>query len=185
MAEIQESSGKGDKGGKVRSKKSGGKPDMTPMVDLGFLLITFFMFTTTFSKPNMMKLSMPEKDEDETKQETTEMKLSNTITIVMGKDDRIFWYQQALADVTEADLHETDYSAAGIRAEIIAKKKKAPSPDKFTIIIKPTDDANFKNTVDILDEMAITDNQIYAIVDLQQPEKDAYAAKIKTPKSVE
>lgn len=185
MAEIQESSGKGDKGGKVRSKKGGGKPDMTPMVDLGFLLITFFMFTTTFSKPNMMKLSMPEKDENKEKPETADIKLSNTITILMGKDDRVFWYQQAAADVTEADLHETDYSAGGIRAQIVDKKKKALDQAKFTIIIKPTEDANFKNTVDILDEMAITDNQIYAIVDLQKSEKDAYAAKIKTPKSVE
>jgi biopolymer transport protein ExbD len=183
MAEIQESSGKGDKGGKVRSKKSGGKPDMTPMVDLGFLLITFFMFTTTFSKPNMMKLSMPEKDED--KKETSDIKESNTITILMGKDDRIFWYQAAASSMTDADLHETDYSAKGIRAEIMDKKKKALDQAKFTIVIKPTDDANFKNTVDILDEMAITDNQIYAIVDLQQSEKDAYAAKIKTPKAVE
>lgn len=183
MAEIQESSGKGDKGGKVRSKKSGGKPDMTPMVDLGFLLITFFMFTTTFSKPNMMKLSMPEKEEKN--DERPDVKVSNTITIVMGKDDRIFWHQKPVPEVTEADFHETDYSAAGIRAAIISRKKVAPTPENFTIIIKPTDDANFKNTVDILDEMAITDNQIYAIVDLQQPEKDAYAAKIKTPKSVD
>src|SRR6218665_4129271 len=118
MAEIQESSGKGDKG-KVRSKKQGGKPDMTPMVDLGFLLLTFFIFTTTFSKPNMMKLNMPDKsDEKVENQEKQDIKLSNTITIIMGKENRIFWYQQALTDVTADDLNETDYSASGIRADI-------------------------------------------------------------------
>ncbi len=184
MAEIQESGGGGKgKGGKVRSGKKSGKPDMTPMVDLGFLLITFFMFTTTFSKPNMMKLNMPEKDE--TNEKKSDIKESNTITIIMGKDDRVFWYQAAAADVTDADLHETDYSASGIRAHIVDKKNKALDKNVFTIVIKPTDDANFKNTVDILDEMEITENKLYAIVDLQDNEKAAYEAKIKQPKKVE
>jgi biopolymer transport protein ExbD len=184
MAEIQESSGKGDKGGKVRSKKAGGKPDMTPMVDLGFLLITFFMFTTTFSKPNILPLTMPMK-EDEPNVKPPEIKESNTITILMGKDDRIFWYQAAAAKVTEADLHETDYSTQGIRSQIVDKKNRALDKAKFTVIIKPTDDANFKNTVDILDEMEITGNKQYAIVDLMESDKTAYAAKILTPKKVE
>jgi biopolymer transport protein ExbD len=180
MAEIQEKDS--GKGGKVRSKKNSGKPDMTPMVDLGFLLITFFMFTTTFSKPNMMKLNMPEKDEDAAEQETSEIKLSNTISIVMGKDDRIFWYQQAVSDVTAADLKETDYSATGIRAEIQKRKLAAIDSTKFTVILKPTKEATFKNTVDILDEMEITGNKLYAIVDLQKQEEDAYNEKMKTPK---
>ena len=181
MAEIQEKDS-GGKGGKVRSKKVGGKPDMTPMVDLVFLLITFFMFTTTFSKPNMMKLNMPEKDEEKKDQETSEIKESNTISIVMGEDDRIFWYQAGVSDVTAADLKETDYSATGIRADINAKKLAAIDSSKFTIIIKPTDKATFKNTVDILDEMEITGNRLYAIVDLQPQEIAAYEEKMKTPK---
>lgn len=182
MAEIQEKDS-GGKGGKVRSKKNSGKPDMTPMVDLGFLLITFFMFTTTFSKPNMMKLNMPEKDEEKPEeQETSEIKLSNTITIVMGKDDRVFWYQQAVSDVTAADLNETDYSATGVRAEIMKKKLAAIDSSKFTIILKPTNEATFKNTVDILDEMDITGNKLYAIVDVQKQEEEAYQEKMKTPK---
>jgi biopolymer transport protein ExbD len=182
MAEIQEKDS-GGKGGKVRSKKNSGKPDMTPMVDLGFLLITFFMFTTTFSKPNMMKLNMPEKDEDKPEdQETSEIKLSNTITVIMGKDDRVFWYQQAVSDVSAADLYETDYSAEGIRAEIMKKKLAAIDSSKFTIILKPTNEATFKNTVDILDEMDITGNKLYAIVDVQKQEEEAYQEKMKTPK---
>ena len=181
MAEIQEKDS--GKGGKVRSKKNSGKPDMTPMVDLGFLLITFFMFTTTFSKPNMMKLNMPEKNDEEPEdQETSEIKLSNTISIVMGKDDRIFYYQQAVSDVTAADLIETDYSEKGIRAEIMKKKMAAIDSSKFTVILKPTKEATFKNTVDILDEMEITGNKLYAIVDLQKQEEDAYNEKMKTPK---
>ncbi len=181
MAEVQVKESGGKKGGKVRSKKSGGKPDMTPMVDLGFLLLTFFIFTTTFIKPNMMKLNMPEKT-DEKKPEKSESKLSNTITIVMGEEDRIFWYQQALADVTAADFTESDYSSSGIRAAINAKRATALDTAKFTVVIKPTDKATFENTVDILDEMEITGNKRFAIVDLDPKELTAYEEKVSTPK---
>ncbi len=175
MAEIQEKSGGGD--GKVRVKKNSGKPDMTPMVDLGFLLITFFMYTTTFSKPNVLKLNMPDKNDDEDPTEQPEVKESNTITILMGKDDKVYWYQKALADVKPEDLTETDYSAEGIRKAILTKKANAISQENFTVIIKPTSEANWKNTVDILDEMAITKSDKYAIVDLEKVEKDAYNGK--------
>lgn len=184
MAEVQVKESGGKKGGgKVRSKKGGGKPDMTPMVDLGFLLLTFFIFTTTFSKPNMMKLNMPDKsDEKVEKQEKQDIKLSNTITIIMGKDNRIFWYQQALADVTADDLNETDYSAGGIRADINKKRAAALDTAIFTVVIKPTNEATFENTVDILDEMEITGNKRFAIVDVMPQELKAYEEKIARPK---
>ncbi|MGL4630101.1 MAG: ExbD/TolR family protein, partial [Leadbetterella sp.] len=178
--EIQESGGGGKgKGGKVRSAKKSGKPDMTPMVDLGFLLITFFMFTTTFSKPNKMDLNMPKKDGPV---DDGKVKKSNTITILMGKDDRIFWYQEDIDDVKSSNLVETDYSSEGIRKDVMNKKATALNKDMFTVIIKPTKDCNFKNTVDILDEMSITNNKKFAIVDVEKVEQDAYNEKIKQPK---
>ena len=171
------------KGGKVRSKKGTSKPDMTPMVDLGFLLLTFFIFTTTFSKPNMMKLNMPDKsDEDISKQKKDDIKLSNTITIVMGKDNRIFWYQEALSDVTVESLKETDYTANGIRAEINKKRAAALDTSIFTVVIKPSDEATFENAVDILDEMEITGNKRFAIVDLMPQEKKALEEMLARPK---
>jgi len=182
MAEIQESGGGGKKGGgKVRSKKAGGKPDMTPMVDLGFLLITFFMYTTTFGKPNMMKLNMPDKP-DPNDPPPPEVKVTNTITVLMGKDDRVFWYQKPLPELTAADLNETDYSAEGIRKSILVKKANALDVSKFTVIIKPSDEANWKNTVDILDEMAITKSDRYAIVDLAPKEKEVLDQRLAEPK---
>ncbi|GAB3502690.1 ExbD/TolR family protein [Emticicia fontis] len=182
MAEIQESGGGGKKGGgKVRSKKSGGKPDMTPMVDLGFLLITFFMYTTTFGKPNMMKLNMPDKPK-ENDPPPPEVKVTNTITVLMGKDDRIFWYQKPLPELTLADINETDYSPEGIRKSVLVKKANALDISKFTVIIKPSDEANWKNTVDILDEMAITKSDRYAIVDLAPKEKELLDQKLAEPK---
>ena len=83
MAEVQVQD-KGDKGGKVRSKKQSTRVDMTPMVDLGFLLITFFMFTTTFTKPNIMDLGLPAKPKPNEKVQTPEIDLSNSITFIIG-----------------------------------------------------------------------------------------------------
>lgn len=168
---------------KVRTKKNPGIPDMTPMVDLGFLLLTFFVFTTTFIKANMMRLNMPDKtDQDVEKQERSDIKLSNTITILLGGEDRIFWYQQALADVKANDLNETDYSAQGIRAEIMKKYNSAADTSKFTVVIKPSQEATFENAVDILDEMEITGNTRFALVDLMPQEEEALLEKEAEPK---
>jgi biopolymer transport protein ExbD len=156
-----------------RAPKKSSKPDMTPLVDLGFLLITFFMFTTTFTKPNMLKLSMPDNSGPH-----TQMKSKNTINIILGKDNRIFYHQSDIEEVADAHFTETDYSAAGIRSAILKLKNAAPDISKFTVIIKPTEQASFKNTVDILDEMEITGSPRYAITDLSELEKSSYQNKI-------
>lgn len=182
MAEIDTSSGGGKGDGKVRAKKHSARVDMTPMVDLGFLLITFFVFTTTFSKPNMMKLNMPEKDKDKKEPETAEIKESNTITIIMGKDNRIFYHQKSSKNLTPELLIESDYSKDGIRTAILKGRVNAVDATKFTVVIKPTDDANYRNTVDILDEMSITKSELYAIVDPSKEELAIYEQKIATPK---
>ena len=88
MAEIASSGG--DKGGKIRAKKASTKIDMTPMVDLGFLLITFFMLTTTLSRPVTMQLNMPDKTE---KDEKSEVKMSETLTVSPGPDGKVYYYQ--------------------------------------------------------------------------------------------
>jgi biopolymer transport protein ExbD len=176
MADIQvKDSGKGGK----RAKKSSGKPDMTPMVDLGFLLITFFMFTTTFSKPNSMKLDLPDKPDPNVP--LPDIKISNTITILLGKDNRIFYHQQEFKNLNLENLVETNYSADGIRNDITKLKSVAADSSKFTVILKPTDDCNYKNTVDMLDEIAISGNRS-AIVKVDPAEKKVYGEKILTSK---
>lgn len=165
MAEIEENKTKG----KRQLKRSSTKPDMTPMVDLGFLLITFFMFTTTFSNPNMMKLAMPEKGKGNSVVST-----ENSITIILGKNDKIYWHQKDLKDLTSLDLIETNFTSNGIRKQILEKYSESKKPENFTVIIKPSDDANFKNTVDILDEMEITNMRRFALVDLFPKEVLAY-----------
>ncbi len=166
MAEISTGGG-GDKDGKKRAKKMSTKIDMTPMVDLGFLLITFFILTTTLQKPVVMELGMPEKD-DKVK-ETTPLKESQAITILLDKDNAIYWYQGA--DPKAAEVIPTDYSAKGIRQVLL--RKKAEIGEKFVAVIAATDKSSYKNMVDILDEMAITNNQRYAIVDFAPGYKEA------------
>jgi biopolymer transport protein ExbD len=181
MAEVQVKDS-GGKGGKVRVSKKSGKPDMTPMVDLGFLLITFFIYTTTFSKPNTMGFNTPSKEKDPNKQQQDqEIKESNTITIILGEDDRVFWYQKPLAEVTPEDLTETDYSETGIRQAIYKLKANAIDQDVWTVIIKPSADATWKNTVDILDETEITESNKKAVVDMKPVELEAYYGKIGKP----
>src|SRR6187401_1269479 len=204
MAEISNESSSAHKQiGGQRSKKLSTRVDMTPMVDLGFLLITFFIFTTTMSSPTTMQLFMPKdsKDEDQNK-----AKESGALTIMLGKNNVVYVYRvQLLPDAS--NFHTTTFK--GIRDSILAMKKDVinahvhdagctkiqeearvgnsklnppilPDPnwknaclDKdLVIVIKPDEEATYKNTIDILDEMAINAIKRYAMVDLFPVEKD-------------
>lgn len=155
MAELDTSSG--DKGGKVRSKKQSTKVDLTPMVDLAFLLITFFMLTTTLSKPQAMDIAKPDKDaKDENRLELRE---SQTMTILLGKNDKIAWYMGE-AGKTPPTIESFD----DIRSSLLKNKEdvKKKTGRDIVIIVKPTDGANYKNFVDIMDEINITKTNINA-----------------------
>ena len=149
--------------------------DMTPMVDLGFLLITFFMFTTTFSTPNMMKLVTPDNNP---LLDSPDLIQENSLTLVLGKSDRIFWHQINFNELKTDHLKEIDYGIA-LRQLVIEKRKQAIKPENFTVIIRATDDANYKNAVDALDEMAITNQERYVLADITPKEKLVYEAKLK------
>lgn len=167
--------------GKVRAKKQSTAVDMTPLADLGFLLITFFMFTTTFSKPNVMGLNMPPKPKDLPQNLIIpEIVLSNSLTLILGKDDKLYWHQQDQAGLTSSTLNETDYSREGIRKTILEAKQRAQDLNFFTVIIKPTDDATYENLVNTLDEMEITESGKYGIVDITPWELAIYEEKSGT-----
>jgi biopolymer transport protein ExbD len=177
MADIDTSGGggHGKKEGHKRSKKLSTRVDLTPMVDLAFLLISFFMLTTSLSKPVAMDLAMPKKDVKE-KQDVKESKVLN---IIADKDDKI-WYYEGLH---VAGLKTTNYSASGLRQVILNKQKKVNAlhgldkkgDTQIIVLVKLADDANYKNMVDILDEIDITKTKIYAIQDLSEIEKEAIA----------
>jgi len=164
MAEI-DSSGGGKKGGKKRSKKMSTKIDMTPMVDLGFLLITFFMLTTTLAKPVTMQLNMPDKTDTK---ETSPVKLSETLTVC--PDETKVYYYQGIPTEAGTVMQVTNYSETGIRKVIADLKAKVGN--NFTIVIKPTKGAKYRNMIDMLDECAITNNKRYALLEID-PDTEA------------
>lgn len=177
--------------GVKKAKKLNTRVDMTPFVDIGFLLITFFIFTATMSNPTTMDLNMP-KDTDK-KEEETNIKQSGALSILLGKDHNVFYYEGDL----EAD--GSNFKSATfkeIRDEIIRKKKEVVSKYQtdpacenearskgksiddckqkdFFVVIKPTDEASYKDVVDILDEMAINKVARYALVKPFDSELDA------------
>ena len=185
--------GSGKKGpGVKKAKKLSTRVDMTPMVDLGFLLITFFVFTATMSSPTTLDLNMPKDIKDQKDQ--TEVKESSVLTIMLGKKDAVYYYEGKLVvDATGNNFKTTTFK--GIRDIIVNKKKEVmnryyanPDPqceaeakakgkpisncaDKdFVVIIKPSPDATYKNTVDILDEMTINQVRTYAMVKIADTE---------------
>ena len=120
---IQEE--KHEKGGRKKPKKQSTHIDMTPMVDLMCLLITFFMLTTAFSKPKVMEITMPEKDNTQKKEDQTKIQADRTINILMTGDDKIYWYQ-GLADPKKPPLPElikTNYGKDGVRKMLLHRNK--------------------------------------------------------------
>jgi len=166
-------------GGKSRQRKKRIGIDMTPMVDLGFLLITFFMFTTNFTKPNVMDLGLPAKDPNPKPINNAVIDQRNQITFIIGKDNRIFYHQSNEKELTEAGLKETDYNGMNVSKIISQAYDKAPKKEIFTVIVKPTDDSNYKNFVDMMDNISIAKKERYGIAEVKPWEKKAYENVIK------
>ncbi|OOV17180.1 biopolymer transporter ExbD [Flavobacterium sp. LM4] len=167
MAELNTGDSGGGKGGKVRSKKQNSKVDLTAMVDLAFLLITFFMLTTTLSKPQAMPLGLPDKDEKKP-DDGVKVDEKRTMTVMMGENNKLIYYM-GLIDSPIAGPKDISYGKDGFRKILLARKKSVieytGNKDKgIIVIIKPGKKSKYKNLVDILDEMAISGVETYAIV---------------------
>jgi biopolymer transport protein ExbD len=169
MAELNTAEGGSKKkhGGKTRSKKMSTKVDLTPMVDLAFLLITFFMLTTTLNKPNAMELQMPVKEKDN----PIKVDENLLLTIILDKDNEVWWYE----GMTVANLQKTGFmNEGGIRDVIYDKQKRLEKTnDTMICLIRTTDNAKYKNMVDALDEMEITDVKKYSLQDVDPRELEA------------
>lgn len=203
MAEIAEGGGGGGgHKGKKRAKKQSTRIDMTPMVDLAFLLLTFFVLTSTFSKPKSMELTFPVPPKDE----TIKNEVKNGITILLTKDDRIFYYEKEFKPVDgekgpKTSLSELNFSQeslhkfladknkwavdeiAKLDEKLLAKQMADTTHKRMvreiktnsispTILIKTDDKATYKNVIDIIDELNINLIGKYVIVDILKPELD-------------
>jgi len=179
MAELDTSGGgHKKKPGVKKGKKLSTRVDLTPMVDLGFLLITFFIFTTTMSQPTAMKLYLPDnkvRPEDQNK-----AKESGVLTIMMGADNHIYYYEgQLKVDANNNNFKSASYNGENSIREVIMNKKAdvrsratdPSNPEKdLVIVIKPSAECTYKNVIDILDEMAINVVKKYALVDISADE---------------
>jgi len=180
MAELDTSGGGHKKKGPgvKKGKKLSTRVDLTPMVDLGFLLITFFIFTTTMSQPTAMKLFLP--DDKVNPEDQNKAKESGVLTIMMGADNHIYYYEgQLKVDASGNNFMSASYNGENSIRDVIMKKKadvrsraKDPeNPEKdLVIVIKPGKECTYKNVIDILDEMAINVVKKYALVDISADE---------------
>ena len=175
---------------RVKPTKADMKVDFTPMVDMNMLLITFFMFCTTLSKPQIMDIVMPTKDKPK---EPTTVSKDNVTTLLLGEKGKIYYYMGLPNHEEKGFLKETDYTKDGLRSVLLNKNKDAhrkmkelkesyaskaiseqvykqavadlKKKGKESVIIKPTNDSSFENLVNALDEMQICNITKYAIVD--------------------
>jgi len=201
MGEIIQAEGP-EKGGKRRPKKHSTNIDMTPMVDLMCLLITFFMLTTAFAKPKAMEITMPEKKDTPT--DGVKVSDKRTVNVILTEDDKIYYYL-GLADPTKPPLPQlikTNYGPDGLRQYLLQRNKntfrlitelrekvltgklvmadtvlarkireiKKADVNSPIVLIKANEKAKYRNLVDVIDEMAITNIAQYAVVDINSVE---------------
>jgi biopolymer transport protein ExbD len=192
MAEIN-TDGKGGKQ-KGKPKKLSTRVDLTPMVDLMFLLITFFMLATSMIKPQTMEIVMPAKDKDDQNQSKVNKDLA--ITVLLDKNNKLYYYEGTRTEQgADPELVSTDYSPNGLRKYLLNRNavvlvdirnfkqqikgqnieedsiksrisKLKGRKDAPVVIIKATKDANYGNLVNVLDEMQICNIGKYAVVDI-------------------
>ncbi len=162
MAELDTSGGGKKGGGKVRTKKKSTRVDLTAMVDLAFLLITFFILTTTLQKPKAMDLVMPDKDEKKPDANLA-VKESSTMTILLGSNNKMAWFV-GIPGKTPPTIE----GYGNLRKTLTdnAKTVKASTGEDMMVIVKPSEKSNYNNLVTVMDELNITKNTKRAIVDL-------------------
>jgi biopolymer transport protein ExbD len=212
MAEVNTGGGGNGKHEKKRAKKSSTRIDMTPMVDLAFLLLTFFVLTSTFSKPKTMEINYPADKPIDQKDQL----VNNALTFIMTKDDGLYYYFGAfIAEGTPnplgkplTTLTKTDFSSEGLHKLLLEynkptieaidkledqyKKKEIADTtykrlavgekgkkEALTVLIKADDKAVYKNIIDVIDELNITNVGKYAVVDMMPKELELLNAANK------
>ena len=163
MAELDTSGGGKHKGGKVRTKKKATRVDLTAMVDLAFLLITFFILTTTLNKPKAMELIMPDKDDKNTQMPVPE---SRTMTLLVGDNNKLEWFVGEPGKTQPAVI---GYGKEDLRKVLVDQNnliKQSHGGQPMIVVVKPSAQSTYKNVVTVMDELNITGIEQRAIVDI-------------------
>lgn len=185
MAELDTGGGGGKKGGKPRGKKASTRIDMTAMVDLAFLLLTFFVLTTTISKPNVMPVVIPPKVDPNDKEEVEPPKVAETkiLTLILGQSDLIYAYPGILDPESgkNPEVSTIDFDPKKLRTLIKERQNvvKAQFGDakELIVLIKPLSSSRYNNMVDILDEMNISEVKKYTLAELNDNERKIIIAE--------
>jgi biopolymer transport protein ExbD len=167
MAELDTSGGGKHKGGKkVRSKKKSTRVDLTAMVDLAFLLITFFILTTTLNKPKAMELIMPDKDDTH---QQLPVPASRTLTLLLGSNNKLVWF---LGEPGKTTPTVEGYGKNDLRKTLIDENKAVmtSSGKPMIVIVSASDKSTYNNVVTVMDELNIVDIEQRAIVDITPAE---------------
>jgi biopolymer transport protein ExbD len=172
MAELNQSPANNGGGAKT-AKKLSTRVDLTAMVDLAFLLVTFFMLTTSLSKPEAVSLIMPEITLDPPGQAA-----SRTVTLCLGKDNQLVYYR-GMIEKPIGDPQVVGYRRGGLREALLttAKKIKDETGKNMMVIIKPGAHSVYDNVVNTIDELNITRNLTYAIADITPKDDDLLKQK--------
>jgi len=158
-----------------RNSRQVPKVDLTAMVDLAFLLITFFMLTTSLSKPNAMDMAKPDQGPEE-----MGVPSSRTMTILLGKNDKLAWY---MGEADKSQLQTVSFQE--VRTAILANKAQVSQANasnqqkSLIIIVKPTAGANYQNFVDIMDEISLAKITTAPMIDDDNllPEEQSFILK--------
>lgn len=177
MAELNQGNPSGSRTGVPKGKKLSTRVDLTPMVDLGFLLITFFIFTTQLAKPTALRMVMPAPGTP------TGVGESTTLTLVPLANDKVFYFHGMINEA----LQTQQFGVAGysyrdgigevIRQKQLALEANGIGKEELMLIIKPTGESVFRNTVDLLDEVVINAVKRYAITDISEEESGLIASR--------
>jgi biopolymer transport protein ExbD len=168
MAELNSSPAKA--GGRSGRNRIAARVDLTAMVDLAFLLITFFMLTTTLQKQEAMAVAMPDKTDGRIE---ANVPASRTMTLCLGKNSQVLWYM-GTADAPLSKPEIVNYSKTGLREVIINKRNqiKAQTGKDVIVLVKPSEHSIYDNLVSTLDELNISKIDRYAIVDISPKDVD-------------
>ncbi len=158
-----------------KRKKTNPRIDLTPMVDLGFLLVTFFVFTSTLSSREVMELKIPADSGD-----STLTPVSGAVTIIPG--EKQIWYYEGETPANKTSIISLAYTEKEtLRNRLIRVKRRLiqmnGNDNKMMVMIKPTLQTGFGQTISILDEMLICDIPHYALLDINNREEKLLAVR--------